>query len=38
MPGKLKGTVLHIHRFSALLLVAVGLYLIYDWVSQTLLL
>lgn len=36
--SRLKGTVLHIHRLSALLLVAVGLYLIYDWASQTLLL
>jgi cytochrome c-type biogenesis protein len=38
VPAKLKGMVLLIHRLSALLLVAVGLYLIYDWASQTLLL
>jgi cytochrome c biogenesis protein CcdA len=38
IPSKLKGLVLYIHRLSALLLIAVGLYLVYDWVSQTMLL
>ncbi|MBN1642780.1 MAG: cytochrome c biogenesis protein CcdA [Anaerolineae bacterium] len=31
---KLHGAVLYVNRFSALLLVAVGAYLVYDWVAQ----
>jgi cytochrome c biogenesis protein CcdA len=32
--GKLRGMVLYVNRFSALLLVGVGAYLIYDWAAQ----
>jgi cytochrome c biogenesis protein CcdA len=34
MTKRLRGAVLYVSRFSALLLVGVGIYLVYDWLSQ----
>jgi cytochrome c biogenesis protein CcdA len=32
---RLQGAVLYVSRFSSLLLVGVGIYLLYDWIVQT---